>query len=142
MDYNYHMSSVKIKNDVTLNIPSWAAVLYICASVVLMPWTIYLGYALPVSHITVHWDVIWIGLDIAIIGAMLSTAALAYLKSRWVVITATVLATLLLADAWFDVMSARRSRELHQAVIEAVLLEIPVALASIYLAYRVLKHNI
>jgi hypothetical protein len=73
---------------------------------------------------------------------MLTTGLLAYRKSRWLTITSSTVGSLLLVDAWFDTMSERSGRQFHQALFLAIFLEIPMALTSYYIAYKVLKHNI
>jgi hypothetical protein len=136
------MSVKRPKKNIKLSIPRWAALLYICSSVILVPWTVYLGASLPTHHLSAHWDVSWTGLDVGLILAMLATGILAYFKSRWLVITSSTVGSLLLVDAWFDVMSERRVAQFYQAVILAIFLEIPMAVTSYYIAHKVLKHNI
>ena len=50
---------------------------------------------------------------------------------------ALVGATLLVVDAWFDVMTSHRGVELYEAVAMALVVEIPAALFSLWLARRV-----
>lgn len=104
-----------------------------------MPWTIYLDQNLPTRHLFRHWDVAWVGLDIGLIISLLATGILTYRKSLWVVIAAVATSSLLIVDAWFDVMGAHPGRELHQAILAAALLELPLAAISFRLAYKVLR---
>ncbi len=118
-----------------LNIPSWAATLYILISVGLIPWTIYLGFRLPTHHTTHNWDVAWVGLDIGLVLTLLATGILAKLHSLYTIVMATVAGTLLLADAWFDMTGYRLdSRGFNEALLMAILGELPLALMSIGLA--------
>jgi len=135
------MSANKSRKNITLPIPGWAAALYIGSSIVLIPWTIYLGASLPTHHLSAHWDISWSGLDVALIITMLATGFLAYRKSRLVVITSSTVGSFLLVDAWFDVMSERHAFQFYQALFLALFLEIPIALTSYYVAYKVLKRD-
>lgn len=136
-DYTIGMARNKIRHP----IPPWAAKVYIGLSLILMPWSIYLGTSLPRYHLSAHWDVSWTGLDVGIIVMLLLTALFAYLKSHWIVISSSTVGSLLFVDAWFDVMSERRGLQLHEAIFLAVFIEIPLALISYHIAYQILKHE-
>jgi hypothetical protein len=137
------MSTKRIKpGQVQLPIPTWAGALYLILCVFLIPWTVHLSSALPTRHLSQHWDVSWGGLDVGIIVALLFTAILAFKKSKWVTIPATAVGTLLLFDAWFDIMSSRPGAELNEAILMAAFFEIPIALMSYALAFHVLDKNL
>lgn len=123
-----------------LRLPTWAPRAYAFMAVVLVPWTVYLGTTLPRHHLSTHWDVSWTGLDIALIVSLLSTAILARIKSVWVIISASTTGSLLLVDAWFDVMS-EHGNSFDQALVMAFLIEIPLAIMSYYLAFHALERN-
>ncbi len=63
------------------------------------------------------------------------------MKSIWVIITASTAGSLLLVDAWFDVMSEKAAPQLHQAILLAFVFEIPLAVMSYYLAFHTIKRN-
>lgn len=128
-------------DDIILRIPAWAGKLYVMLAAVLLPWTIYLGLSLPSHHLSSHWDVSWTGLDIGIIAALLTTGLFAYLRSIWVVIAAASTGSLLMVDAWFDIMSEHSPALFHEALILAFVFEIPLALMSYFLAGHALHHN-
>lgn len=132
-------------NTIVLYIPAWAARVYAMLALVLIPWTIYLGSSLPQRHLSAHWNVSWTGLDIGLTIALLATGLCAYMKSMWVVITASTAGSFLLLDAWFDVLSEHTSSLFHQAVLSAIVFEIPLAIMSYYLAghalHRTKKHR-
>jgi hypothetical protein len=115
------------------------AVAYVVLSLVLLPWTVYLGIKLPAHHVTNHWDLSWVGLDIAIATMLLLTGIFAYRQSRWVIITSSATASFLIVDAWFDVINAWQTEDLVQALILAVLIEVPLAVVSYFVAYRSLR---
>lgn len=136
------MDKARQSKSVHLPIPRWASLTYALFCVVLIPWTAYLSWVLPRRHLSQHWDISWTGLDIGIMLTLLATAWLAKMKSRWVAISATMVGTLLVADAWFDTMTSRVNRGLGQALFLAICIEIPVAIMSFSIAYRVLDKNI
>jgi hypothetical protein len=106
-------------------------------ALVLIPWALYLGYTLPARHRVVHWDAIWFGFDLALALALLLTAVAAIRGRPWLAIPATASGTLLICDAWFDVLTARGAHELTTALLEAVLIELPLAALCIWMALRV-----
>ena len=132
---------VKKANTASITIPTWASRLYILLGLVLVPWTVYLGATLPEHHLSSHWDIIWTGLDIALLFSLICTGLLAYAKSIWVIIAASTSGSLLLVDAWFDVMSEQSAFVLHQGIVLALLFEIPLALMSYYLAFHTIQRN-
>lgn len=72
-------------------------------------WTVYLATALRETYTTHHWDIAWVGLDVA---QVLVAGGLAWTWRRKVEAfrsLAVAEATMLLVDAWFDVITARRS---------------------------------
>ncbi len=117
------------------------ALIYPLLALLLLPWTFYLSQSLPTQQIALHWDVSWVGLDIALIAALLATGILAYRQSRWVVITATFLGSLLLLDAWFDILAQRAGDDFRQAIFLAIFVEIPIAVASFVLAGQALVYD-
>ncbi len=132
------MAITKIK----LSIPAWTASVYIILSLILLPWAVYLGATLPTHHLSAHWDISWTGLDVALFITMLTTGILAYLKSHWVIISSSTVGSLLIVDAWFDTMSQRKTLQLHEAIILAIFIELPLAFISYFIAFKALRHNI
>ncbi|MGH7234449.1 MAG: hypothetical protein ACREF7_03340 [Candidatus Saccharimonadales bacterium] len=125
---------------IKITIPSWASWLFIIISICLIPWTIYLSFALPAHHLSHNWDMTWVGLDSALIGSLLATAILAKLKSIYMVVTAVVTATLFITDAWFDILSYRPGTHgFDEALIMAIVGEIPMAFMSLLLAIHGLR---
>lgn len=117
-------------------IPQWIVRLFAGAALLLVPWTIWLSYTLPVSHLDRQWNLAWTGFDCALICFLALTAYFAWRKSGWVVLAATAAATLLLTDAWFDILTARIGPEYATSLISAVCAEVPLALLSLWVAYR------
>jgi hypothetical protein len=71
--------------------------------------------------------------------AIYLTAHMAFRLDARVVFPATVVATLLVADAWFDVTTSTTAADATQALILALLVELPAAAFSLYVAHRVVR---
>jgi hypothetical protein len=63
-----------------------------------------------------------------------ATATAAVRRSKWLAVAATATATMLVVDAWFDVMTSPRPRDLLAAVAMALLVELPLAGVCVWLA--------
>jgi protein-S-isoprenylcysteine O-methyltransferase Ste14 len=113
------------------------AMLYAAAAVLLVPWTVYLAVTLPRRDIDTHYRGAWVGFDILLVVAILLTAYYAFRMDDRVQLPAMATATLLIVDAWFDVMTAGRRSNLYEAVLMALCIEIPAAIFTLYLARRV-----
>jgi hypothetical protein len=109
--------------------------------VVLVPWTGYLFGTLPPDYAANHWAVAWGGFDIGLALALASTAVLIARRSPFAEVTATVTGTLLVCDAWFDVLTSRGTSEVAQAVVEALIVELPLAALCFWIA-RNLAHAV
>ena len=112
----------------------WIPPLLVLGALLLVPWTLVLAYRLPARHTTDHWDVAWVGLDAAIAVALAATGWSIARRSTWAPSAAAVAATLIFCDAWFDIVLASGRGELLEAVLEAVLVEIPLAIFLVFLA--------
>jgi hypothetical protein len=116
--------------------PAWIAPLFGLLAVLLVPWTVWLGETLPTRHVSEHWDLAWAGFDVALAGALSLTALCALRGSPWLIGAATTAATLLVCDAWFDVLTSASGRQLAQALAEALLAELPLAGVCIWVAWN------
>jgi hypothetical protein len=112
----------------------WAGVLFAALGVLLLPWALWLGYSLPERKIAHHWDLAWGGFDVVLSVALLGTA-FALITGRAVGRSfAAATGALLLADAWFDVVTAEAGSDRWQAVGLAVIGEVPLAVLCFALA--------
>jgi hypothetical protein len=101
----------------------------------LVPWCAVLGATLPASAHVANWSLAWVGLDLAEAVAALFAATLLTRGSPRAAIPAAAGAALLLADAWFDLCTSPPGLDRLLAVYgEAVLVELPLAAAAIWLA--------
>jgi hypothetical protein len=94
----------------------------------LVPWTLYLTYTLPAHHVTDDWRVAWAGFDLALAVSLIATAFGIVRASPWLDGAAMVATTLLGTDAWFDIVLAEPGNERIDAIILAVVGELPLAL--------------
>jgi hypothetical protein len=100
----------------------------------LLPWCAVLGASLPVTTRAPNWSLAWMGLDLAEAVAALAAAVLLSRGSPRAGLAAVAGAALLFADAWFDVCTSPPGLERALAVGEALLVELPLAAAAIWLA--------
>jgi hypothetical protein len=101
-----------------------------------------LGATLPARTYVPNWSVAWVGLDLAEAVAALLTAVLLTRRSPRAGLPATAGAALLLADAWFDVCTSSPGLDRLLAVAEAVLVELPLAAAAIWLAVALTRDQL
>ncbi len=117
---------------------TWLIALYSLSALVLMPWIVYLSQSLPSREIAGNWDKAWVGFDLGILLLIVLTAILAYRRSARLAPVASSLATILIVDAWFDVMTARPGIQQVQALVFAMLIEVPMALITFTLVHQAL----
>jgi len=108
---------------------------FVVFSLVLIPWTIYLGYTLPDRAESPHYNIAWVGFDAFLLVTLGATGYFAIRHSRYLAVTSAAAATLLVVDAWFDIMTSPRS-EIMQSVVLAVLVELPLAGVCVWLSYH------
>lgn len=113
----------------------WPAAILAVAAVVLIPWAIALGQMLPSRHVADHWDAAWTGFDVILACSLLATAYASLRRRDLLRGLAAVSGTLLLCDAWFDVLTASSGTDLEVAVLLAVFGELPLALVCFLLAF-------
>jgi hypothetical protein len=118
-------------------VPTWVGRLFVVLTVLMIPWTVWLMFDLPSQAKADHWDIAWAGFDIALAASLGTTALTILRRSPWTAITATVTATLLVCDAWFDVMTADTMTGLTRALVEAFVAELPLALLCLWVARNV-----
>jgi hypothetical protein len=102
----------------------------------LLPWTAFLSLSLPSSHESTHWDLAWTGFDIGLAVLFGATALAAYRRSTWVASCAASLGTLLVVDAWFDVVLESHSDERRYSILLAFAAELPAAAVCFWIAGR------
>ena len=115
-------------------VPPWIAPALLACALVLIPWTGLLFATLPRHYVANHWGIAWGGFDIALGLALASTAIMVARRSPLAEVTATITGTLLVCDAWFDVLTSRGVSDIAQAATLALLVELPLAALCFWMA--------
>jgi hypothetical protein len=122
----------------------WDVVLIVTvgACIVLAVWIGVLAVTLPRFYRTGTWRGAWVGFDVALLAAFAATAWAAWRRRQLLVICLIVLATLLLCDAWFDVVLDVDTPGFLASLLSALLVEMPLAVLAIAMARRLLRLTI
>jgi hypothetical protein len=107
---------------------------FLTAALVLVPWSGWLVISLPCRYVSRHWGIAWAGFDNGLALALGLTGLAAFRRAAWFDRAAVAAGALLAADAWFDVLTSRGAAAVAIAVIEALAIELPLALLCIWLA--------
>ena len=103
------------------------AFLFAFAGVCLVPWIVYLAISLPKRDVDTHYRGAWVGFDLLLVTAIVLTAYYAFRVDTRVQLPAMATATLLVVDAWFDVMTAGHRQATFVALLMAAFIELPAA---------------
>ena len=115
----------------------WVVPLFGLAALLLVPWIVLLVFALPSTQRAAHWDIAWAGFDVALALLLFTVAVAAWRRSPWLEGAATAAATLLFVDAWFDVLTSSTQTEFWVSILEAALVELPLAILCLLVARAV-----
>ncbi len=110
---------------------------FLAGAVLMLPWTAYLAYSLPRRVVSTHYDVMWSGFDLLLVLLLFRVAYLAARRRREVEMPAAVLGSLLIVDAWFDIMTASGHGQVTLAILQALVVELPTALVCFALVFRI-----
>jgi hypothetical protein len=113
----------------------WVTLLLGVVAVGLVPWTLYLTFTLPSRHVTFHYDLAWVGFDVALACAFAATTLAALRRSHWLVPLAAVTGTMLVCDAWFDIVTSQGGGDMAEAIAEGVFAELPLAALCAFIVY-------
>jgi hypothetical protein len=105
----------------------------------LIPWIVLLGVTLPHRYVADHWAVAWVGYDVALLCALALTAWAAWRRRQIVIVASLVTGTMLVIDAWFDIVTDSTTRDLIISVVTAVLGELPLAALAFLGAFRLIR---
>jgi hypothetical protein len=120
-------------------LPRWLVFFFLGAAVVLVPWIVILFGSLHEVALARHWRLVWGGFDCFLLYGFALTGYRILTRSPRGVIASTATGIMLLIDAWFDVLTARRTGDVLTAVLMAVFAEIPCALVCFYVARRIMS---
>jgi hypothetical protein len=110
--------------------------LFLAGAAALLPWTVLLAVALPMTTSVRRWSVAWIGLDAMQAMGLVVTGWLLLRRSPAASLVAGVTAGLLLVDGWFDMTTAAIGWDYLMALSLAVLVELPLAGLCLLAGYR------
>jgi hypothetical protein len=133
-----HQSKPKGKSK-SFFVPNIALRVFALLAILLVPWSIWISYSLPINHIDNEWNLAWSVFDIGLLVSMGATAYFGMRKSGWVVMAATATGTLLLIDAWFDCVTSKNAWEQLLSVSSAAFLELPLGILAFWIAYKTSK---
>lgn len=114
--------------------------LFLVLAAGLVPWTVLLGLSLPPKYDAGHWDLLWTGFDVALICVLGYAAWAAWFRRQILASTTIVAGTLLLCDAWFDIITSFGHRDQWLTLLTGFGAEIPLALFFFWL-YRQIVMN-
>jgi len=114
----------------------WIVVVYAAIGIGLLPWTIWLSESLKPHHLVTRWDLAWSGFDTGLAVLFIATAIAAYRRSAWVGSLAAATGTVLVADAWFDIVLESHAGDLRNSIVLAIVAELPGAAMCFWIAYR------
>jgi hypothetical protein len=123
-----------VPKQLTLPLPRWLGPLAVCCAVGIVPWIVYLALTLPARTRAVDYDVAWVGYDAAMCAVLAALAYCALRRSMATGAIAAVAATMLVIDAWFDVVTTGKGDELMMAIVSAAFVELPLAIVCAWVA--------
>ena len=101
----------------------------------MVPWTVFLGLSLPPRYDAGHWDLLWTGFDVGLICVLSYAAWAAWFHRQIIATTAIVAGTLLLCDAWFDIITSLGHGDQWVTLLTGLAGELPLAVFLFWL-YR------
>jgi hypothetical protein len=125
----------KPEDEVRIPLPRWVTLLLALVAIALVPWILYLTFTLPSRRVTSHYDLAWVGFDVGLTASFAATAWAAFRGSQWLAPLAAVTGTMLVCDAWFDIVTSQSGTEMWEAIAEAALAELPLAALCGYIVY-------
>lgn len=111
----------------------------IASCIVLIPWIVILGLTLPHRYSANHWAVAWVGYDVALLIVLAFTAWAAWRRRQVVIAAALITGTMLVVDAWFDIVTDSTTRDLVLSIVTAALAELPLAVLMFAGAFRLVR---
>jgi len=113
------------------------ATFLLLAAASLIVWTVFLGLTLPPKYDAGHWNFLWTGFDIALLCVLAYGAWAAWFRRQILATTAIVAGTLLLCDAWFDIVTSIGHRDQWLTLLTGFAGELPMALFFFWLYRRI-----
>src|SRR4051812_49959859 len=95
-------------------LPRWVVPVLSLTAAALLPWTLWLTYSLPSRHVTPHYDLAWVGFDVALLTAFALTAGGAVRSSQWLLPPPPATAPKLPCGAWVGLVTSGGSNQRPQ----------------------------
>ena len=119
-------------------LPRWVVVFFLGGAVVLIPWIVLMFTVPQVVNVPRHWELVWGGFDCFLVLGFGLTAFNLITRSPRGAVTAAMTGTMLLIDAWFDVLTTHRGG-LVISILMAVFAELPCAVICFYVSRRIVS---
>lgn len=119
-------------------LPKWVVAFYLGGAIVLIPWIVIMFTVPQAVNVPRHWQLVWGGFDCFLVLGFAVTAFRLMTRSPRGAVTAAMTGTMLMVDAWFDVLTTRRGGQL-MSILMAIFLEIPCALICFYVSRRIVS---
>jgi hypothetical protein len=113
------------------------ATAFLAMSAILLPWTVFLVFSLPTKYNAGHWNVLWAGFDVGLIVVLAYAAWAAWFRRQVLATTAIVVGTLLLCDAWFDIVTSLGRPDEWVTLLTGFGVELPLAVFFLWLYRRI-----
>lgn len=117
--------------------PQVLSAAFLAMAAILVPWTVFLGVSLPPKYDAGHWNILWTGFDVGLIAVLGYAAWAAWFRRQVLATTAIVAGTLLLCDAWFDIMTSIGRRDQWVTLLTGFAVELPLAVFFLWLYRRI-----
>ncbi|MBS2533593.1 hypothetical protein KGQ20_12515 [Catenulispora sp. NF23] len=102
-------------------------------------WIVYLAISMPTGYRSKAWSAAWVGFDILLLLSLTGTIVAAMLRRQIVVMLAVFTATLLLCDAWFDIVLDWGTSDVWVSLASAAFAEVPLALFLLHRARKLVR---
>jgi hypothetical protein len=109
-------------------------------TLVLIPWIVYLSFALPDTYLVHDWTTLWVGFDLLLLALMGATVVFGLLRRQVMLLTAFATGMLLICDAWFDLMTAG-PKDFPMSEFTAALCDLPLAAVLITGTLRLFRFS-
>ena len=119
-------------------LPRWVVAFFLGGAVVLIPWIVLMFTVPQAVDVPRHWQLVWGGFDCFLVLGFAVTAFRLMTRSPRGAVTAAMTGTMLLIDAWFDVLTTHRGGQLL-SILMAVFAEIPCAVICFYVSRRIVS---
>jgi hypothetical protein len=105
-------------------------------------WIAILALTLPLHFTIHHWRGAWVGLDIGELAGFAATMWAAWRQRQVVILCMVFTGTLLICDAWFDVVLDYGTPDVRMSILAALFAEIPLAVLLFTAARRLVRISV